>query len=80
MTDSFTVYHFNTRAVGLTFLSIAIGFFLAVISFGILDKTLYAKARTASNNHTAPEHRLYAAMLGSFLLPIGLFWYVDQIL
>jgi hypothetical protein len=67
------VYHFNQRHIGLAFLGILVGNLLAVMTFLIFDKTLYAKARVAAKGHPAPEHRLYSAMLGSILLPIGLF-------
>jgi hypothetical protein len=69
------VYHFNQKAVGLTFIGILVGFIFAVMSFGIFDATLYRKATIKANGRPAPEHRLYAAMLGSFMLPIGLFWF-----
>ncbi|KFY30305.1 hypothetical protein V493_02003 [Pseudogymnoascus sp. VKM F-4281 (FW-2241)] len=69
------VYHFNAREVGLAFTGILPGFLLAIAVFGAFDKTIYAKARDAANGKPAPEHRLYAAMLGSLLMPIGLFWF-----
>jgi hypothetical protein len=69
-----SIYHFNQKEVGLTFLGILVGFFLAVTSFGIFDATLYRRAGArVSDGIPAPEHRLYAAMLGSVMLPIGLF-------
>lgn len=68
------VYHFNAREIGLAFIGILPGFLLAVVVFGGFDKTIYARARDAANGKPAPEHRLYAAMLGSLLMPIGLFW------
>lgn len=68
------VYHFNAREVGLAFIGILPGLLLAIAVFGAFDKTIYAKARDAANVKPAPEHRLYAAMLGSLLMPIGLFW------
>jgi hypothetical protein len=37
-----------------------------------------AEERTStfpSKKHVEPEHRLYAAMIGSFGIPIGLFWF-----
>ena len=68
------VYHFNPRSVGLTYLSIMFGLFFAVATFAIFERTLSAKAKVGANGSPAPEHCLYAAMFGSFLLPIGLFW------
>jgi O-antigen/teichoic acid export membrane protein len=69
------IYHFNPRQIGLAFLGLLIGFLFAVASFGIFDATLYRKAASKANGRPAPEHRLYAAMLGSLMLPIGLFWF-----
>jgi MFS family permease len=73
-----TVYHFNEKEVGLTFLGILVGFLSAVASFGAFDATLYKKAvaeAATRGKRPAPEHRLYAAMLGSIMLPIGLWWF-----
>jgi MFS family permease len=67
-------YGFNSRQVGLSFISVVIGYLLATFLFGVFEKTLYAKARSAANGMPAPEHRLYSALVGSFFLPIGLFW------
>ncbi|EWZ28982.1 major facilitator superfamily domain-containing protein [Fusarium oxysporum Fo47] len=69
-------YGFNLREVGLSFISVIIGYILATIMFAVLDKTLYARAARASPTGSAgPEHRLYAALVGSFFLPAALFWY-----
>jgi MFS family permease len=68
-------YHFTIREVGLSFISVIIGYLLAALMFGIFDKTLYAKAAAAGNGTAAPEHRLYAGMVGSIFLPASLFWY-----
>ena len=67
-------YGFNSRQVGLSFISVIIGYLLATFLFGVFEKTLYSKARSAANGLPAPEHRLYSALVGSFFLPIGLFW------
>lgn len=76
-----SVYHFNQKEIGLTFLGILIGFLLAIASFGIFDATLYRKAASrAVDGVPASEHRLYAAMLGSIMLPIGLFVSIRNIL
>jgi MFS family permease len=68
-------YHFTIREVGLSFISVIIGYLLAALVFGIFDKTLYAKAAAAGNGTAAPEQRLYAGMVGSIFLPASLFWY-----
>ena len=70
-----SVYHFNQKEVGLTFLGILLGFVFAIITFGVFDATLYRQAAAKAKGIPEPEHRLYAAMLGSIMLPIGLFWF-----
>lgn len=70
-----SVYHFNQKSIGLAFLGILVGFIFAVVTFGVFDATLYAKASAKADGKPAPEHRLYSAMLGSVLLPVGLFWF-----
>lgn len=72
-------YHFNLREVGLSFMSVIIGYLLAALLFGIFDKTLYAKAAAVGNGTAAPEHRLYAGMVGSVFLPASLFWYAWEV-
>jgi len=73
------VYGFNTWQYGLTFLGILIGVILAVVTAIIFDRTMYYKkyktALKEGRTAVAPEHRLYAAMAGSFGIPIGLFWF-----
>ena len=72
-------YGFTTRQLGLSFLSIVIGYFIAAAIFGICDKKLYRKAlelESDENGMAAPEHRLYAAMIGCFFLTGALFWSV----
>ncbi|KIW12850.1 hypothetical protein PV08_08037 [Exophiala spinifera] len=69
-------YDFNSRQVGLSLMSVVIGYFVAAVVHIIVQKTLYARAiQQAPNGIPAPEHRLYTAMAGSIFLPIGLFWY-----
>ena len=69
-----TYYGFNAKQVGLSFLSVVIGYLLATVLFAVCERTLYKKAREAANGMPAPEHRLYSALFGSMFLPVGLFW------
>jgi multidrug resistance protein len=73
------VYHFSISETGLAFLAIGLGCSLGLISLILFDRKVYLKMhnRLVAQGGTmvAPEHRLYAAMLGSFLIPIGLFWF-----
>ena len=74
-----TVYHFETYQSGLVFLAFGLGVLLSVGTTIALDRTLYTKhhkkAIEAGKTMAEPEHRLYAAMLGSLAIPIGLFWF-----
>ena len=74
------VYHFSPGFSGLTFLGIGLGVVLGAITVIILDRLTFRKEHHKSHKAgtlgvVAPEHRLYAAMMGSFSLPIGLFWF-----
>lgn len=74
------VYHFNGGLTGLTFLGIALGCCIAVVTAIVIDRLLYhprhrRSRREGRGGAVAPEHRLYVAMMGSLGLPIGLFWF-----
>ncbi|KAI9690933.1 MAG: hypothetical protein M1822_008553 [Bathelium mastoideum] len=70
------VYGFTFGQVGLAFLGIMIGTVLAVLTFIVVDKTIYQKKKlAAAPGKPAPEERLYVSMLGSFGVPIALFWF-----
>ena len=49
------------------------GFLFAIATFGYFDATKYRKEMVKTNNKVAPEHRLYSALFGCWLVPIGLF-------
>jgi len=71
-------YGFSIGQVGLTYLSIIIGFIFAAITFAIIDLTIYAKAKARvkeAGKIPPPEERLYSCMVGSIMLPIALFWF-----
>jgi hypothetical protein len=75
-----TVYHFNIEDSGLVFLGIGVGCILAVITCWICDKFFYQPQVRRSREEgrggvVSPEYRLYPAMLGSFGLPLSLFWF-----
>lgn len=74
------VYHFDRGFSGLTFLGIGFGSCLGVATTMIFDRLRYHKKYLRSHKEgrggaVAPEHRLYAAMIGSFGVPVGLFWF-----
>ncbi|TAQ83895.1 hypothetical protein B7494_g7775 [Chlorociboria aeruginascens] len=75
-----SVYGFNREQSGLVFLAIGVGCLLAVVTVLLCDHFLYQPQYRLSqsegrNGVVVPEHRLYPAMLGSFGLPISLFWF-----
>jgi MFS family permease len=74
------VYHFNIGESGLTFLGIGLGCCIATGIFIVMDRLTYRKKTLAARakgdmSPLPPEQRLHSAMLGSFLLPISLFWF-----
>jgi Major Facilitator Superfamily len=73
------VYGFDLGHTGLSFLSLAIGYFLAVPTAVACDTWFYQKrhrhAVKQGKTVIAPEHRLYSAMIGGFGVTIGLFWF-----
>ncbi|KAI4121791.1 MAG: hypothetical protein LQ347_006734 [Umbilicaria vellea] len=74
------VYGFDAGYSGLTFVAIGVGCVLATGTTAVLDRVLYRKEYLRSLTEgrqglVVPEHRLYAAVVGSLGLPIGLFWF-----
>lgn len=69
-------YSFTLVQSGLVFLAIALGCLLGTVMIGVCDKLLYQpKARQYSSHQIPPENRLYPAIIGSFMLPVSLFWF-----
>lgn len=74
------VYHFDSGFSGLAFLGIGLGCVLGAATAIIVNRVWFRKEYLKSHKEgrlgvVAPEHRLYVAMMGSFGLPIGLFWF-----
>ena len=80
-----TVYRFSLVEQGLSFLGFLTGVIISLIPIFALDRYVYRarfsefeEATKNLNPRTAefpPEHRLYGAMIGSGILPTGLFWF-----
>ena len=72
-------YLFTVSQTGLTFLGVGLGVLLASLTSVFIDRKIYQakhqKAVRTGKSHAKPEHRLYSAMVGSFGIPIGLFWF-----
>ncbi|KAI1409541.1 polyamine transporter 1 [Hypoxylon sp. FL1857] len=59
---------------GLAFLGIAVGMLFSV-SYSVWDNKRYARTSARHHGNAPPEARLPPAMIGSILLPVGLFWF-----
>ncbi|RGP67651.1 mfs-multidrug-resistance transporter [Fusarium sporotrichioides] len=64
----------NQGVGGLAFSGIVVGVILAILTFVFEDKR-YARAARSRGAPLDPEDRLPPAMVGSALIPIGLFWF-----
>jgi hypothetical protein len=71
-----TIYRFDLEKSGLIFLAIVVGCFLGAFTVLLCDIFFYRPKSAKYPPHQAPpELRLYPAMIGSFGLPTGLFWF-----
>ena len=63
----------------MTFIAIGIGVAFGGLTGILVDRHIYQKkhreAVAAGKRFADPEHRLYSAMLGSWGIMIGLFWF-----
>ncbi|KAF4537137.1 MFS transporter [Lasiodiplodia theobromae] len=59
---------------GLPFLGVAIGMVVSML-YNILDNRRYIQVVKANHGHAPPESRLPPSIVGSFALPVGLFWF-----
>jgi DHA1 family multidrug resistance protein-like MFS transporter len=73
-----TTYNFSTGQQSLSFFGLVIGALFATAALVIMDYLIYQpkylRFRILSPNlEFPPEHRLYPSMIGSVIIPIGLF-------
>jgi hypothetical protein len=66
-------YGFRKDLVGLAFIGLGAGQFLGQFAYTWYANKSYRKHTEAGD--FKPEHRLESMVIGSFLVPIGLFWY-----
>ena len=67
--------HWNPGLGALPFISIIIGVTIGVGIITYFSNTRYKKAMEENGGKPIPEERLIPMIVGSFLLPIGLFWF-----
>ncbi|KAI9827415.1 MAG: hypothetical protein M1819_006956 [Sarea resinae] len=66
-------YHWSGGIVGLSYIGIGLGMFIALFVFGFAsDKIMKAKG---ANGGMKPEYRLPPLIPAALILPIGFFWY-----
>ncbi|KAG6916742.1 hypothetical protein DXG01_005562 [Tephrocybe rancida] len=68
-------YGFGPGIGGLTYLGLGIGFFIATIVGAKFADKMYKHLAEKRGGKGTPEMRMPALFIGSFFVPIGLFWY-----
>ncbi|KAF2176732.1 cycloheximide resistance protein [Zopfia rhizophila CBS 207.26] len=68
-------YGFLEKSVGLTYLGVGIGSFVGLFFTGAFSDRVVAALTKRNGGKPEPEYRLPAMLIGSLLLPIGLFIY-----
>lgn len=72
---SFENHHgWNVGQQGYPYISLAVGTFLG-FAFNFIQDRLYQRATAKNGGVPVPEARLYGSLIGSVLLPVGMFWY-----
>ncbi|KAF8234590.1 MFS general substrate transporter [Tricholoma matsutake] len=70
-----TTYGFNAGIGGLAYLGLGIGFFTATVFGAQWADQIYTYLADKSKGVGKPEMRMPALFVGSFFIPIGLFWF-----
>ncbi|PIG79628.1 MFS multidrug transporter [Aspergillus arachidicola] len=70
-----TTYKFSQGATGLVYIGIGVGALIGITCFGALSDRIQNLLIARNNGQAEPEFRLPPLIPGSFLIPIGLFWY-----
>ncbi|KAF4124227.1 Major Facilitator Superfamily [Geosmithia morbida] len=60
---------------GLAFIGLAVGMTIATLSTTVDNNKRYARVAAAAGGAAPPEARLPPAIVGSFLIPVGMFWF-----
>ncbi|RJE21054.1 resistance protein [Aspergillus sclerotialis] len=68
------LYGFNSGEAGLAYLGLGVGFCIGQMTVGPFADW-YAKRQRTINGSMKPEDRLPPLLVGTSLVPIGLFWY-----
>lgn len=70
------IYHFGPENIGLVYISIIVGCLIGFATIVICDLCFYRPQVARHPPHQVPpEYRLFPAMVGSILAPVGIFWF-----
>lgn len=70
------IYHFGPEEVGLVYISIIVGCLIGFVTIVVCDVCFYRPQVARHPPHQVPpEYRLFPAMIGSLLAPVGIFWF-----
>lgn len=76
ITDVFeTQYGFSQGSVGLAYLGIGVGSFIGLFALGAFSDRLQERLTASNGGVPKPEYRLPPMFVGSWLIPLALFWY-----
>lgn len=76
MTEVFEMqYGFSQGSVGLAYLGIGIGSLLGLFVLGAISDRLLQRLTKSNGGVSKPEYRLPPMFVGSWLIPLALFWY-----
>ncbi|CAI6337721.1 unnamed protein product [Periconia digitata] len=70
-----TRYHQSSGTGALNFIAMGLGFFIGSQTCAPLMDRIYSRLKRRNNGVGKPEFRVPMMVPGSFLVPIGLFWY-----
>nr|GAT59330.1 predicted protein [Mycena chlorophos] len=68
-------YGFDTGTSGLTYIGLGVGFLLATVFSAKWGNDIYLKLSKKNGGKGEPEMRIPALIIGSFFVPVGLFWF-----
>lgn len=70
-----SIYGFSVGITGLCYLGLGLGFFILSFFGATFSDRIYRKLATRNGGKGVPEYRMATMLMGSFLVPTGLFWF-----
>ncbi|GAB1740183.1 hypothetical protein NU219Hw_g5300t1 [Hortaea werneckii] len=68
-------YNESVGIGGLNYISLAVGFFIGTQTAAPLNDRFYRQLKQRNGEVGKPEYRIPLMVPGSFIMPVGLFWY-----